>query len=69
MRYKPGANDESWLPEGPGHKLLKKEPKGAPPPPRPATAKMLEVNALADGVKKMLKTNCRSKGMVDEIYK
>ena len=52
MKYKQWANDESWLPKGPGHKLLKKEPKEAPPLVRPDTAKMLEVNALADCVKK-----------------
>lgn len=52
-KYKQWATDESWLPEGPGHQILAaKKPEGAPSLVRPDTHKMMEVNALADCVKK-----------------
>ena len=52
MKYKQWANDEFWLPDGPGLKILAKQPEGTPALIRPDTKKMLDVDALADCVKK-----------------
>ena len=52
MQYKQWANDESWLPDGPGLKILRDIPEGTPSLVRPDTGKMMEVDALAECVKK-----------------
>ena len=51
MKYKQWATDETWLPEGPGKKILTEVPKDAPSIVQPDTSKMMEVNALAHHVK------------------
>ena len=52
MKYKQWANDEMWLPEGSGLRILAKQPEGTPPLVRPETNKMMGVDSLADCVKK-----------------
>lgn len=52
MKYKQWANDESWLPDGPGLQILAKVPEGVPTLVRPDTNKMMEVDTLVDCVKK-----------------
>ena len=52
MKYKQWASDESWLPEGPGLRLLAQEPERTPAVVRQDTTKMLDVKALEDNVKK-----------------
>lgn len=61
MKYKQWANDESWLPEGPGLHLLASEPKGAPILVRPDTAKIMEVSALKECVKKCKRLTSQQK--------
>ena len=51
MKYKQWANDETWLPEGSGLRILAKQPEGTPPLVRPETNKMMGVDSLADCVK------------------
>ncbi len=61
MKYKQWATDETWLPEGPGEKILAEVPKGAPSIVRPDTNKMLEVKALAECVKKCKRLNAEQR--------
>ena len=61
MQYKQWANHESWLPDGPGLKILRSMPEGTPSLVRPDSAKMLDVSALAECVKKCKRLNADQK--------
>ena len=52
MKYKNWASDETWLPEGPGQRMLSSTPRGIPPLVRPGTKKLLPIKDLEECVKK-----------------
>ena len=52
MKYKNWASDKTWLPDGPGLRILNNTPKGVPPLVRPDPKKQLDVKDLQDSVNK-----------------
>ena len=52
MKNKKRGSDETWLPKGPGQRILSSTPRGIPPLVRPGTKKLLPIKDLEAGMKK-----------------
>ena len=52
MKNKKRGSDETWLPQGPGQRILSSTPRGIPPLVRPGTKKLLPIKDLEACMKK-----------------
>ena len=63
MKYKNWASDRTWLPDGPGLRMLNGMPQGAPLLVRPETKKLLDLKDLQDAI-----TKCKRLTNEDKLW-